>query len=211
MAKTNISFNNKNYSIDDTSLSSAADALKSHLSTTMNGTGAVINLGGTAYNVDFAKLTAITNAFVQHLGTIAGDGCKVVVGGVEYGVDAAKMTGAISEIEAVLNGLQSGKVYTFNGDTSGKTVIGNLVKISEDAPDLKKTTKIACTLDDGTVQEVLPNAFDFNDETYMQGFTDKNIPERIFVASVHVGDDETPVGLYVINEPSLYVSRIELA
>lgn len=98
--KTTISFNNKEYSIDTAALSPATSALKSHLSTVMNGTGAVINLGGTAYNVDSAKLSAITNTFVQHLGTIAGDGHKVVVGGVEYGVDAAKLQEAIVELDA---------------------------------------------------------------------------------------------------------------
>jgi hypothetical protein len=104
MAKTNISFNNKNYQIDEASLSTATAALKSHLSTVMNGTGAVINLGGVAYSIDAAKLSATTNAFVQHLGTIAGSGHKVMIDGVEYGIDSTKLTSAISDIEAVLAG-----------------------------------------------------------------------------------------------------------
>jgi hypothetical protein len=108
MAKINITFNNKNYSIDDTSLSAASAALKSHLSTVMNGTGATINLDGVAYGVDSTKLATATNAFVAHLGTVAGNGYKVKVGGVEYGVDAAKMTGAMSELEAVFGDLNSG-------------------------------------------------------------------------------------------------------
>lgn len=108
MAKTNIVFNNNNYSIDESLLSSFASALQSHLSTTMNGTGATITLGGTSYNVDSAKLAAATNAFVSHLGTVAGSGYKVVVNGVEYGVDSDKMAGAVSELQNVLGGLQSG-------------------------------------------------------------------------------------------------------
>lgn len=83
MAKTNIVFNNKNYSIDDASLSTASAALASHLSTVMNGSGAVINLCGISYSIDSAKLSAATNAFVSHLGTVAGNGYKVVVGGGE--------------------------------------------------------------------------------------------------------------------------------
>ena len=104
----NIIFNNKNYSVDDSFLSTHSADLKSHLSTVMNGTGAVINLGGTAYSVDSAKLATAKSAFVQHLGTIAGSGHKVVIGGVEYGIDSGKVAGAVSEIEAVLGGAISG-------------------------------------------------------------------------------------------------------
>lgn len=108
MAKTNISFDNKNYSIDDASLSSATTALRQHLSTTMNGTGATIGLGGTNYNIDSAKLSTATNAFVSHLGTISGDGHKVVVNGVEYSVDSNKLGVAIADLHTVLGGLHSG-------------------------------------------------------------------------------------------------------
>lgn len=105
MAKTNIVFNNKNYSIEESSLSAATTSLKSHLLTVMNGSGATINLGGTAYGVDSAKLSAATNDFTSHLATIAGNGSKVVVGGKEYSIDSTKLTGAISELEAVFGGV----------------------------------------------------------------------------------------------------------
>lgn len=103
------------------------------------------------------------------------------------------------------------KVYTFNGDASGKHVFGNAVKISDDAPDLKKATKLVITYDDGTAIEFSPDVLTFEENPYLQGFLDPRVPETIFAASVHVGDDETPAGLYVINEPSLYISRIEFA
>ena len=104
MAKINISFNNKNYFIDESLVSAASDALRSHLSTVMNGSGAVIGLGGTSYNVDSTKLQTATNDFITHLGTIAGNGSKVVVGGVEYGIDSTKVAGAVAELEAVFSG-----------------------------------------------------------------------------------------------------------
>ena len=107
MAKTNISFDNKNYSIDDASLSSATTALRQHLSTTMNGTGATIGLGGTNYNIDSTKLSTATNAFVSHLGTIAGDGHKVVVNGREYGIDSAKVQGAIAKLNTAFGNLSN--------------------------------------------------------------------------------------------------------
>lgn len=107
MAKINILFNGSTYSIDEASLSTASAALKSHLSTVMNGTGASIALDGTSYNVDSTKLTAATNAFVSYLGTIAGSGSKVVVNGTEYSIDSAKIATAISEMASVLGGLQS--------------------------------------------------------------------------------------------------------
>lgn len=72
MAKINIIFNDKNYSVDESSLSEAIAELRQHLSTVMNGTGATITLDGTSYGIDSAKLSTATNAFVSHLGTIAG-------------------------------------------------------------------------------------------------------------------------------------------
>lgn len=107
MAKINIPFNNKDYSIDEASLSPAADSLKNHLSTIMNGTGATINFGGTAYSIDSAKLLAATNDFISHLGIVAGNGYKVIVNGTEYSVGSDKVAGAVSELEIVLGGLIS--------------------------------------------------------------------------------------------------------
>lgn len=107
MAKIKVPFNNKNYSVDEQSLSSASDSLKSHLSTTMSGSGATINFGGTSYNVDSAKLLAATNDFVSHLGIVAGNGYKVIVNGTEYSVGSDKVAGAVSDLEIVLGGLHS--------------------------------------------------------------------------------------------------------
>lgn len=108
MSKIIIPFNNKNFSVDESSLSAATSALRTHLSSAMNGSGATINFGGSSYNVDSAKLSAARNAFVSHLGTIAGSGAKVKVNGVEYNVSSDKVAGAISELETVLGSLQSG-------------------------------------------------------------------------------------------------------
>lgn len=110
--KINISFNDKIYSIDPSSLSSASDDLKSHLSTVMNGSGATINFDDVFYNIDSTKLVNAQNDFVSHLGTIAGNGHKVTVGGVEYGVDSAKVANAITDLGVVLGELQSGNTST---------------------------------------------------------------------------------------------------
>lgn len=128
MAKTDIVFNNKNYSIDESSLSAAYDDLRAHLSTVMNGSGAVINLAGTSYNIDSGKLSTATNAFVSHLGTIAGSGSKVVIGGSEYSIASGKVAGAISDLEIVLGNLNnpsSGSAFEikWDGDTTGRAMI----------------------------------------------------------------------------------------
>lgn len=107
MAKTNIKFNNKNYEIDEASLSTATSALKSHLSTTMAGTGATINFGGTAYNIDSTKLSTATNNFITHLNTIAGNGAEVVVNGTKYSVDSTKLSGALSELGTAFDKLEN--------------------------------------------------------------------------------------------------------
>lgn len=86
MAKINIPFNGTDYLIDESALTSATTELQSHVQTSMAGSGAVIKLGGNTYNVDATKLTNERNAFVSHLGAIAGSGSKVTVNGVEYGV-----------------------------------------------------------------------------------------------------------------------------
>jgi hypothetical protein len=108
MAKININFNNTEYSIDESALSAATANLQSHLSTSMNGSGAVINLGGISYNIDSTKLSDATNNFVSHLRTIAGSGSKVVVGGVEYSIDSTKMANVVSDLETVFGNLQTG-------------------------------------------------------------------------------------------------------
>lgn len=105
MAK--IILNNKEYQINDATLAPAIADLKSHLSTVMNGTGATINFGGAAYGIDSTKLSTATNAFVTHLGTIAGSGSKVKVGEVEYGISSDKVAGAVSELEIILRQLHS--------------------------------------------------------------------------------------------------------
>jgi aminopeptidase N len=104
MAKVDIYFNNKNYSIDKSTLSAATTALKSHLSTTMSGSGATIVLDGVSYNVDSAKLNTAKNNLVSYLGTIAGNGSKVVIGGVEYNIDSSKLQKAITDLESSFGG-----------------------------------------------------------------------------------------------------------
>lgn len=120
MSKINISFYDADYSIDESDLATAASNLQSHLSTVMNGSGAVINLGGISYNVDSTKLSTATNDFVSHLRTVAGNGSKVVVGGVEYSVDSAKVQDAISDLETVL-----GNLHNPDSDESGFYVEDN--------------------------------------------------------------------------------------
>ena len=107
MAKININFNNKNYSIDESSFAAAASELKQHLSTTMSGSGSVVNFGGNSYNVDSDKLSSATADFVAHLGKIAGSGYKVVVNGVEYPFDISQVQGAVSDLESVLGNLNN--------------------------------------------------------------------------------------------------------
>ena len=108
MAKINIKFDNKDYSIDESALSAAMAKLKTHLTTVMNGSGATIKLDGTTYNISSSKLTAATNEFISHLGSISGNGASVTVNGISYSVDSNKLGGAIAELNTVLGGLNSG-------------------------------------------------------------------------------------------------------
>jgi len=107
MAKINVYFNDKNYFIDESSFFEPFVELKQHLSTTMNGSGSVINFGGSSYNVDSEKLSDTMNEFISHLGKISGSGYKVVVNGIEYNIDSTKLQKAISDLEAVLSNLNN--------------------------------------------------------------------------------------------------------
>lgn len=113
MAK--IKFNNAEYTIDDSALSSAKAELQSHLSTVMNGSGATIKLGTQSYNIDAAKLTTATNELIAHLGTISGTGSKIIIGSTEYSVDSTKLINAISELGATLGELEASDTPTVSG------------------------------------------------------------------------------------------------
>lgn len=107
MSKINILFNNKDYLIDESAFSSASNALKSHLTNVMNGSGEVINFDGISYNVDSTKLSNARNNLTSHFGTIAGNGSKVSINGVQYNIDSTKLSETISELENVFGNLNS--------------------------------------------------------------------------------------------------------
>lgn len=107
MAKINITFNNKAYSIDESSLAETASELQRHLSTTMSGSGSMINFGGVSYNIDSSKLANATSDLVSHLSKIAGNGLKVIIGEVEYSIDSNKVNNAIFDLETVLGNLNN--------------------------------------------------------------------------------------------------------
>lgn len=154
MAKINISFNNSTYSIEESSLATAAQDLKTHLSTTMSGTGATIILDGTSYNVDSTKLSTAASDFTTYLNTISGSGYKVNVNGVDYDIDATKVASAVSGLCAIFDALESGgKNYSeglefiSNGDgTCYVAGIGNCtdtdIIIPKVSPSEDKVTKI---------------------------------------------------------------------
>ena len=117
MAKVNIYFNSKDYSIDESNLSAIEESFKSYLSTDMNGSGATISFDGTTYSIDSAKLSDATNDFVSHLGSIYGAGKKVVVGGTEYSIDSNEVADDVADLEEVLRNLSNASSEeTLEGD-----------------------------------------------------------------------------------------------
>lgn len=107
MAKINITFDDTNYQIDESSFAEATSELKQNLSTTMSGSGATVILGGISYDIDSAKLSSATNDFIAHLRKIAGNGYKVVVDGTEYSFDSTKVEDAISALKTVFGNLHN--------------------------------------------------------------------------------------------------------
>ena len=144
MANLNIKFNDADYYIDESALAEATASLKSHLSTTMSGTGAKVSLGGISYNIDSTKLTTATNNFVSHLGTISGSGAKVKVNGVEYAIGTDKISGSISELEVVLGGLYSPTL---------EEILDNILNNGE----IIKTFDISATTNDSVIATLYYN------------------------------------------------------
>lgn len=105
MAKINIEFDGKIYSVDETTLAPLASPLERALIQQLAGTGAVIRLGGTNYNVDANKLASARNVLTNQLGNIAGTDSKVTVNGAEYGLSKTKLQGATDKMHDVLSGL----------------------------------------------------------------------------------------------------------
>lgn len=132
MSKLNILLNGTNYSIDESVLSEAKASLKSHLSSTMSGEGATINLDGVSYNIDSTKLSSARNDLITHLGTMAGTGPKITINGVEYSVDSTKINNILTEMHNAFSNLigelphftygqevkDSGCIYVYKGMTT---------------------------------------------------------------------------------------------
>lgn len=91
MAKINIEFDGKIYSIDENTLTSLSSTLERALIQQLAGTGAVIRFGGTNYNVDANKLASARNVLTDHFGNVMGTDSKVTVNGTEYGLSKTKL------------------------------------------------------------------------------------------------------------------------
>ena len=105
MAKINIEFDGKIYSVDENKLASLASPLERALIQQLAGTGAVIRLGGTNYNVDANKLASARNVLTDHFGNVAGTDSKVIVNGTEYGLSKTKLQTATDKMNGALDGM----------------------------------------------------------------------------------------------------------
>ena len=94
MAKINIEFDGKVFTIDESTLTLLASPLEQALVKQLAGTGAVIRFNGNDYNVDANKLASARNVLTDHLSTVAGTDSKVTVNGIEYGLNKTKLQGA---------------------------------------------------------------------------------------------------------------------
>lgn len=128
MAKINIEFDGKIYSVDENTLASLVSPLEKALIQQLAGTGAVIRLGDTNYNVDANKLASARNVLTDHLGTVAGTDSKVTVNGTEYGLSKTKLQGATDKMNKTLADLyrkpSEGLAFMLNEDAASYSVTG---------------------------------------------------------------------------------------
>lgn len=128
MAKINIEFDGKIYSVDENTLAPLASPLERALIQQLAGTGAVIRLGNTNYNVDANKLASARNVLTGHFSAVAGTDSKVTVNGTVYGLSKAKLQGATDKMTGTLGGMavkaSEGLEYELNDDDVSYSVIG---------------------------------------------------------------------------------------
>lgn len=105
MAKINIEFDGKIYSVDENKLAPLASPLERALIQQLAGTGAVIRLGSANYNVDANKLASARNVLTNHLGTVSGADSKVTVNGIEYGLSKTKLQSVTDRINETLDSM----------------------------------------------------------------------------------------------------------
>lgn len=103
------------------------------------------------------------------------------------------------------------KVFTFDGDTTGKETYSNMVKVSDEILDLSQITKIAVYAVEADVSEEMSTA----DLKLLEGdgcaFLMTPDGGVTFVASYSVKKDDFTPGIYVIATENAYVSRIEFS
>lgn len=95
--------NNKTYTIDDNVLDAMRRKLKEHLSTSMSGSGAVVQFDGVDYNVDSVKLQTATSSLRDHLTHMAGSGASIQLAGQTYYVDSELLSSAVEVLDTALN------------------------------------------------------------------------------------------------------------
>lgn len=130
MAKINIEFDGKIYSVDEATLLPLASSLERALIQQLAGTGAIIRLGSTNYNVDANKLASARNVLTDNFGNVAGSDNTVTVNGVEYGLSKNKLQSATDQMNETLVGMKSVKTpsegleYGFNNYDMSYSVVG---------------------------------------------------------------------------------------
>lgn len=66
MSELNLIFNNKEYNIDKTKLSSSINQLKAYILNSLAGNGAKIIFDGEIYNVDINKIDNIKGGLIRY-------------------------------------------------------------------------------------------------------------------------------------------------
>ena len=203
-----IYFNGKSFEIPEAALGVASGALRNHLSSVMNGSGATINFGGTAYGIDSTKLATATSKFVSHLGTVAGSGYKVKVGDVEFGVDSTKVAGAFDSFNAVLNDLvaSGGATLGFPIVWNSMEVMGNPSVIVGGEMPFVKVSDFIPTAEDfvGTEISAMGEAFSCEDMQEMSGLVLAAYGEdSMYILSVATAGEYADLGI-IFSETGLY-------
>ena len=123
MAKINIYFNEKTYSIEESNISSIKNELKTYLTTVLNGTGAEVEIDGVIYNIDSTKLSVAEGSLEAILGTIGEevvDEERLEGDGAEYYTLAP--TALSFRSTAPLNELQEIQINGVTVDSSNYTL-----------------------------------------------------------------------------------------
>lgn len=190
------------YNSDSDYTKSIQRVLNNDLNRFLYGFDNIYNKYGTQYAIEDALKTKVDRQAIENLST------------TEY-VDEADER-VLTEAKAYTDSqrvgyTEPGKVFTFDGDTTGKYVVGNMVKLSDAPLDLTKVKSVTVTGIESTPITYDASALTVVDIEAGSYLALDDLPTVLYCPEDTFNDEgeEIPKGTYTFFDVGIYVSRVE--